>query len=405
MGKINRRGFLTIAGAAPLGLPLLKHAQDSAASSAIHDDTYGPWLEIRMDHIGWNLSQIREWVRPTPVMAVIKANAYGHGLVEVARFLEKQHVRFLAVGKVEEALRVRDGGVKTPILNFGPFSQGEAKQIVQSNVSQSVFDDGAWMLAETAEKFDRKAKIHIKVDTGLGRVGIPYGEALDFIEMAASKNHLIIEGIFTTFTEEPEFDAVQLKRFLDVCDAARKRGIQVGLKHAASSAAILSFPAARLDIIRPGITLYGHYPSDEEYRRRRIDLKPAMTMKTRVALVKNLRSGDSVSYHRVFKAEKEIRVATLPIGYSDGYPPQTGDKGEVLIGGKRRRAVAPVTSNHLVSEVTGTKDIKVGDEAVIVGKQGTSEITAEEVAEWAGMSVYKVVIGMNPLLPRKYMVG
>jgi len=155
-------------------------------------------------------------------------------------------------------------------------------------------------------------------------------------------------------------------------------------------------------MVRPGITIYGHYPSDKEYQARKIDLKPAMTLKTRVMYVKILRPGDSVSYHRKFTAQKETQVATLPIGYSDGYPHQVADRGEVIIWGRRHPIIAAVTANHTTVNVTGANDVKIGDEAVLIGKQGDGQITAEEVADWAGTSVYKIVIGMNPLLPRIY---
>jgi alanine racemase len=306
------------------------------------------------------------------------------------------------VGKVQEALQLRESGVKTSILNFGPFSNQDVEQLVRLNISQSVYADNVTFLADAAHKLHQKAKVHIKIDTGLGRVGVPYYQALSFIEKVAAMSDIAIEGIFTTFTEDEDFDKIQLERFLQVCDAAKEQGINVGLRHAASSAALLSFPQAHLDMVRPGITIYGHYPSDKEYQARKIDLKPAMTLKTRVMYVKILRPGDSVSYHRKFTAQKETQVATLPIGYSDGYPHQVADRGEVIIWGRRHPIIAAVTANHTTVNVTGANDVKIGDEAVLIGKQGDGQITAEEVADWAGTSVYKIVIGMNPLLPRIY---
>jgi alanine racemase len=402
MYKIDRRAFLKLAGITPLSLALLINSPDATPLSNSLAEFFDPWLEINLNHIAWNLSQIRHLVNPRPVMAVIKANAYGHGLVEVARFLEQQNIRFLAVGKVQEALQLRESGVKTSILNFGPFSNQDVEQLVRLNISQSVYADNVTFLADAAHKLHQKAKVHIKIDTGLGRVGVPYYQALSFIEKVAAMSDIAIEGIFTTFTEDEDFDKIQLERFLQVCDAAKEQGINVGLRHAASSAALLSFPQAHLDMVRPGITIYGHYPSDKEYQARKIDLKPAMTLKTRVMYVKILRPGDSVSYHRKFTAQKETQVATLPIGYSDGYPHQVADRGEVIIWGRRHPIIAAVTANHTTVNVTGANDVKIGDEAVLIGKQEESQITAEEVADWIGTSVYKIVIGMNPLLPRVY---
>ncbi|MBC8180510.1 alanine racemase [candidate division KSB1 bacterium] len=404
MQNFNRRDFLKFSGAASLlTLPALVNCSKNEDSPINTHNISDPWLEINLNNIAWNLSEIRQLVSPRPVMAVIKANAYGHGLVEVARFLEKQKVEFLAVGNIAEAVKVKESGVKTPVLNFGPFSSQDAEQLVRLNISQSVYTDGIERLSEAARKLNKTAKVHIKVDTGLGRVGVPYYKALLFIKKVADLPGISIEGIFTTFTEDEEFDKIQLQRFLKTCQASKEYGINVGLRHAVSSAGLLSFPAAFLDMVRPGITIYGHYPSDKEYLARKINLKPAMSLKAKVMYVKNLRPGDAVSYHRKFVAKKETRVATLPVGYSDGYPYQVAEKGEAIIQGKRWKIIAAVTANHTTLNVTGVNKIKIGDEAVLFGKQNSTEVTAENIANWVGTSVYKIVIGMNSLLKRFYI--
>lgn len=403
MDKVDRRAFLKLAGIAPLSLAAMINDPESPSPAFLASELSDPWLEINLNNIAWNLSQIRTLAHPLPVMAVIKANAYGHGLVEVARFLEKQNIRFLAVGKVQEALQLRETGIKTPILNFGPFSKQSAEQLVRLNISQSVYTNEVDFLAQAAHRLNQSAKIHIKVDTGLGRVGVPYFQAISFIEKVASMSGIAIEGVFTTFTEDEDFDTIQLERFHQVCDAAKNKGINIGLRHAASSAALLSLPQAYLDMVRPGITIYGHYPSDKEYRARKLDLQPALTLKARVAYLKTLRPGDSVSYHRKFTAQAETRLATLPIGYSDGYPYQAADQAEVIIRGQCYPIIAVVTANHTTVNVTGSSEVTIGDEAVLIGRQGDSQITAEQVADWIGSSVYKIVIGMNPLLPKIYI--
>jgi alanine racemase len=288
-------------------------------------------------------------------------------------------------------------------LSFGPFSTQNAEQLVRLNISQSVYTNEVNALGRVAYQLNRAARVHIKVDTGLGRVGVPYYLAISFIEKVTSISTIFIEGIFTTFTEDEKFDNIQLERFQQVFDAANKKGINIGLRHAANSAALLSFPQAYLDMVRPGITIYGHYPSDKEYRARKIDLKPAVTLKTRIMYMKTLRPGDSVSYHRKFIAKNETRLATLPIGYSDGYPHQAAETGEVIIRGNRYPIIAAVTANHTTVNITGSNDVKIGEEAVLIGKQGDGQISAEQVADWVGTSVYKIVIGMNPLLPRIYI--
>jgi len=403
MLKLDRRRFLKVAGAAPLGLSFKIGKPAAFASPKLVRNYLDPWLEIDLNAISWNLNQVRACVQNRPVMAVIKAFAYGHGLVRIGKFLQKQKIHSLAVGKVWEALKLREAGINVPILNFGPFSPAKAEELVHSDISQSVYTDAVDYLAKSAHKFGKKAKVHILIDTGLGRVGVPFRQASSFIKKVANMPDISLDGLFTAFTEDKEFDKVQLQRFLKICKAAKTQGIRIGLRHANSSAGILSFPQANLDMVRPGICIYGHYPSTKEFQARHIDLKPALSLKTRVAYVKKLQPGDSVSYHRKFTAKKETLVATLPIGYSDGYSPQVTDNGKAIIHGRRWPMVAPATANHIIVNITGGENIKIGDEAVLIGSQGTSEINAEEVAEWAGTSVYKILIALNPMLPKIYI--
>ncbi len=332
-----------------------------------------------------------------PVMAVIKANAYGHGLVGIARALERQDVKHFAVGKVTEAVALRENGITGAVLNFGPFSQQEAEELVRLEVSQSVYSVAVEMLARSARGQGKQARVHIKVDTGLGRVGVPYYEAPSYIERVGSMPDIAIEGIFTTLTEEPDFDRVQLDRLIQVCDAAENKGISVGVRHAASSLAISKFPDAFLDLVRPGNAIYGLEALAN------LDLRPVMSVKARVIYVKRLRPGDSVSYHRLFTAQREMLLATLPLGYSDGCPPQGIEEAEVLIHGQRWPLIAAVTANHSTVDVTGADEMMIGDEVVLFGSQGGEELSIGKVAARAGSSVYKVAIGMNPLLPRVHI--
>ncbi len=406
MKKFNRRDFLKVAVATPLVVtPLNKLGTmyfPQQPSGLNLNTSADPWLEINLNNMAWNIRQIKRRVNNRPVMAVIKANAYGHGLLEIARFLEKQNTDALAVGKTSEALQLRKGGVQTPLLNLGPFSREEAKQIVRLHISQSVYTDNFNWLTKTAQASNITARVHIKIDTGLGRVGVPYYRALPFIEKIAATNGIKITGIFTPFTEDDEFDQVQLTRFMEVCNAAEKKGIELGTKHTASSAAVLSFPESYLDMVRPGITIFGQYPSTKEYQAQRINLKPVMALKSHIVYLKTLRPGDSISYHRAFIANKEMKVATIPTGYSDGYPYQIDNRGEILIGGKRCPVIGLVTANHLTADVSGLSNVELGDKVVLFGEQGDQEITVEEVAAWSNTSVYKILIRMNPLLSRIY---
>ncbi|KPK89187.1 hypothetical protein AMJ80_10100 [bacterium SM23_31] len=403
MEKINRRNFIQLAGALPAGA-LFCAGKDQLNETETHDFTkaHDPWLEINLKNIEWNVSQIRKKVINTPVMAVIKGNAYGHGLSGVGKYLERINIDAVAVGKLQEAVELRNAGVKCPVLNFGPFGENDAELIIKNTISQSAYNDNVLALDTTAGKINKHANVHINVDTGLGRVGVPYHTAVPFIEKVSKLSNVKIEGIFTSFTEEKEFDKIQLQRFLEVCESAKSKGISTGVRHAASSAGILAFPEAYLDMVRPGIMIYGHYPSDEEYELRKIDLKPALSLKTRVSYIKTLRPGDSISYHRKFTAEKEETIATASLGYSDGFPVNITGKANVLLKGKKFPVFADITANHFYVNVTGEEDIKIGDEIVLIGNQGNNKITAEELAKAADKSVYKIVIRMNPLLPRVY---
>ncbi len=358
-----------------------------------------PWIELNLKNMTWNLDQIRK-TAGVKVMAVIKANAYGHGLVEVGKHLEQAGIDFLMVGKLQEALLLRERGVSVPILNFGPFSSDAEEHIIQNGISQSVFDENVRRLSQTALKLGKKAKVHIHVDTGMGRMGIQYREAFPYIQGTAGLKGILIEGISTALTEDDEFDKEQLDRFLKLCQKAEQGGISLGLKHAASSDGVLDLPASHLDMVRPGIALYGYYPSEKTQKEDRLGLRPVLQLKSRVSTVKTLLPGDSVSYHRIYTAQKKEKIAIVPVGYSDGYPPNVIGKASILIRGQRRRLIAAVTANHCGVLLEENSSVVSGDEVVLLGSQGNEKITAEEIAGWAGMSSYKILIGLNPQLPR-----
>lgn len=385
---------MTLAGTATLGIASNKYSVNGTDAKDITGEHFDPWLEINMKNIAWNVAQVRKRIDNRPIMAVIKCNAYGHGLVGFAKVLEKQNIQQFAVVKVQEAVSLRENGIKGSILNFGSFSRQEAEQVIQKNISQSVFSETVDTLAKAARQLNKRAKVHIKVDTGLGRVGVPYYYALSFIEKVASMPDIVIEGIFTTLTEELEFDKIQVERLVQICDEAKRKGISVGIRHAASSAAVSNFPGSFLDMVRPGNCLYGleHLPN--------LDLKSVMSLKTKVLYVKNMRPGETVAYHRRHKIEKDTLMVTLPLGYSDGYPHQGVNKAEVLIQGQRWPMVVYMSANHVTVDITGSKGIKIGDEVVLFGTQEGNVISIGEVSEWGDSSVYKVAIGMNPLIPR-----
>ncbi len=398
--KIKRREFLTLSGLGSI-LTLTKLKKDMRKTTrceAKHSSLDG-WIELIEENVTWNLKKIREYCK-VPVMAVVKANAYGHGLKEIASILEKLRIDYLMVGKLQEALSLRKKGITSRINNFGPFAAEEAHEIVQNEITQSISSEEVITLNQAALKASKKAKINIHLDTGMSRMGIPYYEALPLIQKISSLSGLEVVGISTTLTEDPDFDKEQLERFLKVCQEAESQGITMGVRHVASSSGILTLKYSHLDMVRPGILLYGYYPSDETQKEDRLNLRPVLQFKARVVAVKHLRPGDSISYHRVYRVKKKEKIAIIPVGYSDGYPQNVAGKASVLIGGKRFPVIASVTANHMPVLLDDDSSVKVGDEVVLLGLQGEEKILADELASWSGVSTYKILISLNPLLPR-----
>lgn len=401
---MKRRELLRTMAVGPLiplaGLPE-KDGYTVVRQAGNDKGSWDPWAEVNLSHVAWNVAQIKKAAR-VPLMAVVKANAYGHGLVEVSRFVEKNGISWLMTGKLEEAVSLRKAGVRCSILNFGPFSRVDCRELTGLNISQAVSTAEVAFLAEEAGRRKKQASVHIDIDTGMGRTGVLHEKAMPLIKKVASLFSLRIEGIATTLTEDAEFDRVQLARFKEVCSAAEKKGVHPGLKHAASSAGILSSPDFHLDIVRPGIMLYGYYPSPETQKEDRLSLRPALRLPAKVTEIRELVPGDTLSYHRVYVAKERMRVATVGIGYSDGYPPQLAGKSEVVILDRKYPVIAVVTSNHLIVDISKSADIKPGDDVILVDDNKESGLTADRVAESAGISVYKLLIGLNPQLPRFY---
>lgn len=361
------------------------------------------WAEINTGHIVHNIKKIGCFINNIPMLPVIKNNAYGHGIVPVGRLLEKiEGVAGICVGKLSEARQLIAGGVKCPIINFGPFDKIDVPFIVENRLHQSVFHENIELLDEYAGLKNKKAHVHIKIDTGLGRVGVQFDKAKAFIEKVSKMAHIQIEGIFTASTEDLDFESTQLRRFLDVCEQARQKGIHVGIRHMASSAAILSSPNTYLDAVRPGISTFGYFPSQAEYEQKRIELKPAFSLKAKVSFVKKLKPGDSVSYHRLYRATHEMYVATVSIGYSDGWFLNNTDHASVLIKGTKYPVVGSITSNHLSVIIPDPSNVKIGDVVTLFGTENKAMLPLEPIAYHEKSSEYKLLSRINPFLPRFY---
>ncbi len=283
------------------------------------------WAEISLDNIAYNIREIRKITsKNAEIMGVVKADAYGHGVMEVAKTLLENGASRFAVSMLDEAIQLRRAGIDVPILILGYTDPIRASEIIEYDVTQSVFShDLAQALSDEAVKQGRKVKIHIKIDTGMSRIGfLPgYSAVKNVVEISRLPN-IIIEGLFTHFAtadeKNREYTYTQFERFMSICCELQRIGIHIPVKHCANSAAIIEYPEMHLDMVRPGIILYGMYPSDE-VDKSKIDLKPAMTLKANVIMVKEVEKNTSISYGRIFTTDRTSKIATIPIGYADGF--------------------------------------------------------------------------------------
>jgi alanine racemase len=286
-------------------------------------------------------------------------------------------------------------------LNFGTVGDQDADILVENNITQSVFSTHIHSLNQSGAILGKKAKVNIHIDSAMGRAGISYRDAMPFLEEVASLENIQITGTSITLPQDIEFDKEVVDRFVSLCQGAEAKGITLGVKHAASSNGIFASPTYYLDMIRPGILLYG-YCDDEELQNENGDrFKPVLQLKSRVADVKNLLPGDTVSYGRLYKADQEESFALISIGYSDGYPVNAVNKGSVLINGERYPIIAKITANHLEVLLKPDSQVRPGDEVVLIGSQGNDFISAYDVANWGSVSIYQLLARLNPLLPRK----
>ncbi|MBI4536672.1 MAG: alanine racemase [candidate division NC10 bacterium] len=364
--------------------------------------------EIQLGAIAQNVATAKRLVgNAVQVMAVVKADAYGHGAVPVAKVALDAGATWLGVACPEEAVPLRDVGIRAPILVLSPTAPQQAEVVVRLGLDQCVSDpEQANPLAEEAAKARREVRIHLKVDTGMGRVGVSPREARRAVERLARFPPLKLVGLMTHFAdaeaEDSSFSREQLRQFGEVVEGLKAVGVSPAIRHAANSAALLCLPESRLDLVRPGIMLYGCHP------RGRVAagdpaLAPALRLRTEVSQLKDLVKGSSMSYGRTFVAPADIRVATLPIGYADGAGRLLSNRGEVLLRGKRVPIIGRVCMDMLMLDASRVPESRVGDEAVLIGRQGDEEITADEFAGWQGTISYEALCRIGPRVPRVYM--
>lgn len=367
----------------------------------IQKSGHGTWIELRLDRLSQNLKVLQGVHSPTHTMAVIKANAYGHGLLEIARALEGQ-VTYLGVSSIQEILELKERGIETPLFLFGRLFGQELAAAVKSGATLSISSyEEALEISEASRELKKRATVHIKIDTGMGRMGIPLLEASKQIEKISRIGGLLMEGIYTHFPaaeREDGFAAAQIVSFEGLLQHLHDKGIQFKFRHAANSAANLKIKSPFLNLIRPGLTLYGIYP--DESLRAAASFSPVLSLKSRIILLKDLRAGQSVGYGREYVAKKATTIATLPIGYSHGYPVHLSNRSFVLYRGKRYPLAGRVSMDYISVDLGNSSGAQVGDEITLLGENGKESIRAEELAKWANTIPYEIVTRLASRLPR-----
>ena len=365
---------------------------------------------INLDAMESNMRSMHENLSPgTKMRGVIKTNGYGHGSIPVGKMLEKLDFVFgYAVATPEEAMQLREAGLEKAILILGYTFPYCYEKLAENDIRPAVFrEDSLDLLCDAARKDGKKMKVHIKVDTGMGRIGItPDDEGIEFVKKVLSKAELEIEGVFTHFAKADEADKAyaheQYRKFKSFTDRIEKElGYRIPLKHCANSATIIEMPDMQMDMVRAGITLYGLMPSDEVILGD-VSLTAALSLHSHISYIKTVHEGESISYGGLFTAEKDTRVATVPLGYGDGYPRMLTGKGSVLIHGKRCRILGRICMDQFMVDVSEITDVREGDPVVLIGRQGDECITAEEIGDLSGRFNYELVSLLTDRVPRVY---
>ncbi len=364
------------------------------------------WVEVDLSALASNYRFLKSRLsKGTKVMAAVKANAYGHGIVEVSRKLIECGIDYLGVACIDEALMLRKYFARKPVLNLGVFLRHDIETVLENNITVTVADlNAAKTLNAAARRLKKKARVHVKIDTGMGRLGVWHEEAEEFIIQLCSMDNLIIEGLYTHFPSadsDEAFTKSQITAFCVLVNRLQIRGVSIPIKHAANSMAIIGFKDAHFNLVRPGLALYGLYPKDELLGK--IDLRPVLSFKTKVAYIKKVAKGRSISYGRTYVTDKEAIIATLPVGYGDGYNRLLSNKGHVIIRGVRCPVVGVVCMDQTMVDVSCVKGVRIDDDVVLIGSQGAGKIRVEDIAALCRTIPYEVVCWISPRVPRVYI--
>lgn len=360
------------------------------------------WAEIRLENLRHNLIQIKKLVSPkTKIMVTVKADAYGHGLIPVSKKLVSSHVDSLGVASIDEGIKLREEGIKVPILILGMILENDIEPLFKFGLTPSVCDKRfAIALNDKAKKLG-PIKVHVKVDTGMGRIGVLHQDAERLVKYISKLKFIEIEGIFTHFAfadMNREFTQYQIGLFNRLIDNLNKSGIHIPLKHSANSMGVIGYDNSHFNMVRPGLVIYGLYPKGN----LNINLRPVLSLKTKVIYVKGVPAGCGISYGHKYVTRNATKIVTLPIGYGDGYPRNLSNQGPVLIKGRVFRIAGIICMDQIMVDV-GNAPIRTQDEVVLIGTQGKNKITAEELARLTNTIPYEIVCGLGSRIPRVYL--
>ncbi len=363
------------------------------------------FVEVNLSQLSRNLDAIRKKVHPAKIMIVLKANAYGHGLTEVAKYLDPQ-VDYIGVAVLEEGILLREIGVQTPILVLGGIWGNQIPAYIENNLTLTAPSvERLEQIDQAAEAQGKKARVHLKVDTGMERIGVHYYNASKLLEAALDCRHVEVEGIFSHFANSDAADLsharLQLERFNEVLSFYEKHSLPVPTRHIANSGAILQLPDSYFDMVRPGILFYGVYPSPEA--QRTVEVKPALAWKSRVVYFKVTQPGHPVSYGSTWQSDHNVRIVTVPVGYGDGYFRGMSNQAQVIIHGKRYPQVGRICMDQVMVNIEGDSAFN-GDEVILIGEAENGErVSVEELAEWADTIPYEILTNINTRVPRVYL--
>lgn len=367
------------------------------------------YAEIDLDAIAYNMKNIKNLAKDKEVIAVVKADCYGHGALDVVPTLLENGASRLAVAVLTEGIELRNDNIKAPIMILGYTPSYLNEELIKYDLEQTVYDlDYAKELSKTALSLNKKAKIHIAIDTGMGRIGfLPTEKAIDDICKICSLEGLEVIGIFTHFStsdeKDKEYTNEQFEKFTNLLKKLSNLNIEIPIKHVSNSGAIMDMPKTYLDAVRAGIILYGYYPSNE-VKKENLSLKPALTLKSTITRVQEMDAGMSISYGRTFKTERRSLIATIPIGYADGYSRLLAKNAKVIINGQFAPIVGRICMDQCMIDITDINgDIKVGDEVIVLGEQDGLRFNADDFAEIMGTINYEILCMLKYRIPRVYV--